>query len=169
MSPWIASAVRFSVVFVSIVGVLSGVVLLDRVVFEGAAAWILSSTTASNAAVILQLFSTDVIAVGNEIRYRTFTCRVIPECTGIDMIGLFVAAVAAFPSGWKHKLVGLALGVPALIALNLIRIVLLVQTGARWPEALEYAHLYIAPLIVLTVTLGLWLLWADRATDGART
>lgn len=160
--PWTVSATRFSVVFVGIVVALSAVALFDGRSYEGAAAWFLCSRLATLVAAIMQSFHADVVATGNEIHYGTFSCRVIPECTGIDLIGLFVAAVGAFPSSWKSKVIGLALGLPTLFALNLIRMVALVHVGSRWPSALDVAHLYVAPLIVLTATLTLWLMWAEK-------
>jgi exosortase/archaeosortase family protein len=146
---------------------LSAAALVDERMLNGAAAWALCSRMAAATTEILRLCGGDATAIGNEIRYRGFSCRIIPECTGFDVVGLFVAAVAAFPCDWKSKAVGLCAAVPALLLLNLLRIVVLVLIGARWSHALEYGHLYVAPLIVLTVTLGLWLSWAERAASHA--
>lgn len=155
-------AAKFSFSFVAIVATLSATTLVDEIVFNGAIAWALCSGSATIVAATMRGLTVDVVATGNQIRYGTFSCYVVPECTGIDFMGLFVAAVCAFPCAWESKIRCLAVGLPTLLALNIFRIAGLVAVGAHWPEALRISHLYVAPLGILTVTLWLWFTWVDK-------
>jgi len=160
---------RFVLRFFAFVFLLSVLVRLDFNYFDRAltqglthhSAWVVAST--------LSLFGADVTRRGATIVYQSSAFRIIDECTGIEVIGLFVAAVLAFPSPWRHRLVGLALGIPALLTLNLIRMVTLIVIGAGSMKALDIGHVYVWPVIVLTMALVLWLRWARIAVRDPNT
>lgn len=75
----------------------------------------------------------------------------------------------AFPSAWRHRLLGLALGIPALLLVNLVRMVTLILVGASSAKALDIGHVYVWPVIVLTMAMVIWLHWARIAVRDPRT
>ena len=54
--------------------------------------------------------------------------------------GFLTAAILASPGAMRRKVIGLAVGVPILIALNLTRLVHLFSLGVYHPEAFTLAH-----------------------------
>ncbi|MBI4516143.1 MAG: exosortase H [Deltaproteobacteria bacterium] len=158
-----ALLVRFALTFLGLVLLFSTLVQVDLLVFDGAVGGVVSNLSARLAAASLALLGADVARVDNTISYRSAAFQIVSDCTGVEVIGLFVAAVLAFPSGPRRKVSGLILGIPVLLVVNLVRMVTLIDIGARYPETLEYGHLYLWPVIILAVALAMWLSWARSA------
>lgn len=163
-----AVTLRFSLTFLALVMLFSILVSLDVYLFDGATGKLATTCVAHIAGLMLSLLDANVVTSGNLISYKSSAFEIVTDCTGIEVIELFVAAVLAFPTRWHYRLAGLGLGIPTLGVLNLIRVVTLISVGGRWPEALHYGHLYVWPAIVLAAALGMWVYWARLATDDAR-
>jgi exosortase H (IPTLxxWG-CTERM-specific) len=159
---------RFTIGFLAYVLLFSILIRVDEALFDGAAAAKLNQGVAGAASSILKLLGAAAQRDGSTIFYRSSSFQIVPECTGVEVIGLFVAGVLAFPSRWLQRGKGLLLGVPILIGLNLVRILTLVYAGSRSQKVLEYGHLYVWPVIVLVVTVGIWLDWAKKASRDER-
>ena len=106
---------------------------------------------------------------GAVINMDGFAAVVAAECTAIELILVFSAAVLVSPVSLKARLWALALGVSALCALNLVRIVSLMLVGAGFPEYFEMAHLKVGQTVMAVAALGMWLLWLRWTSDGERT
>lgn len=89
----------------------------------------------------------------------TFTAIIAPECAALDVIILFGSAVLAYPASIGARLRGLLLGVVALFALNITRIVSLMLIGIHYPDSLEDAHLLAWQTAMALAAIGLWMLW----------
>jgi exosortase H (IPTLxxWG-CTERM-specific) len=74
----------------------------------------------------------------------------------------------AFPAPWKNRLIGLAAGVVAVQALNVVRVISLFYLG-QWNLAVfEFAHLYVWQALIMLDVLIVWLIWVrtlPRADD----
>jgi exosortase/archaeosortase family protein len=80
-----------------------------------------------------------------------------------------VAAVIASPVRFARKIPGLAIGVPSLLAINLLRVVSLFYIGVHHKEIFERVHYEIwqAVFIVLAVVFwAIWVQWATRRRTG---
>ena len=106
---------------------------------------------------------------GAVINMDGFAAVVVAECTAIELILVFSAAVLVSPVSLKARLWALALGVSALCALNLVRIVSLMLVGAGFPEYFEMAHLKVGQTAMAVATLAMWLLWLRWASGSERT
>ncbi len=106
---------------------------------------------------------------GAVINMDGFAAVVVAECTAIELILVFSAAVLVSPVSLKARLWALALGVSALCALNLVRIVSLMLVGAGFPEYFEMAHLKVGQTAMAVAALAMWLLWLRWTSDGERT
>ncbi len=155
----LASAIPAALVLTALilVGQSAGITLALRRFFAAAAGWVLA------------LFGADVMVRGTEIASPAFSISVVTACTGLFVTGLFLTAVAAFPSSWRARLIGAALGVLGLSVLNIVRLVTLFCIGVRWPGMLDVAHQLVWQSVVIVAAVALWFVWAGRVTArGAR-
>jgi exosortase H (IPTLxxWG-CTERM-specific) len=121
-------------------------------------------------------FDHDVVAVGPTITQRAngFGVTILAGCNGIEAMIVLAAAILAYPASLKHRLAGLAVGIVAIQALNLVRIVSLFYIGQWNRDVFEWAHLYAWQVLIMLDALIVWLLWlralpapAPRASGAA--
>ena len=75
---------------------------------------------------------------------------------------VLLAAMLAFPAPWKHKVIGLIIGILAVQLLNILRVVSLFYLGQWNYDAFEYAHLYVWQALIMLDVLVVWLIWVRR-------
>jgi exosortase H (IPTLxxWG-CTERM-specific) len=110
----------------------------------------------------LDLLGQDVRMQGTIIRGRRFAVNIRNGCNGVEAMLIFLAAVLAFPAPWRARLLGLALGVVAIQAVNLVRVVALYLTGAYFPSWFDASHTVIWQTVVILFSVLLWIVWANR-------
>lgn len=116
---------------------------------------------ADMSAFVIMLFDKNVHAEGVIIRSleNGFAVAIAPGCDGIEAVIILVSAVLAFPSPWKHKLVGILIGFIAIQALNLVRIISLFYMG-QWSQTwFDWFHLYLWQALIVLDALAVWLIW----------
>jgi exosortase H (IPTLxxWG-CTERM-specific) len=99
---------------------------------------------------------------GTVIRGRRFAVNIRNGCNGVETMLIFLAAVLAFPASWRARLAGLALGIAAIQAVNLVRVVALFLTGAYLPRLFDTSHTVIWQTLVILVGVLVWVYWANR-------
>src|SRR5262245_49079029 len=82
--------------------------------------------TARCTASILTLLGGGADASGSLVTSRYGSVEIIYECTGIFPVVILAAAILAFPSAWRSKIIGLGLGIPIILLLNQVRLISLV-------------------------------------------
>ena len=122
----------------------------------------LLTTTARLTSVILRLCGTDAHVSGTTIMSPSFSVNVIAACSGIFAYVIFVAAVLAYPCKLKEKITGIGLGIPAIFAVNLIRMVSLFYIGTYLPQFFEVLHLLFWQALMIAVVVLFWLFWAQK-------
>lgn len=115
---------------------------------------------------VLNALGHRTVAQGTDILSSSFGISVVTSCTGLFVTGLFLVAVAAFPASWKARLVGAAIGLVGLFALNVVRLASLYYIGLHWPVAFNSMHQVVWQSLVIAAAVSLWLLWAGRASPG---
>jgi exosortase/archaeosortase family protein len=159
---------RFALAFFTLVFLFSALVRVDIDLADGmVTSWVTHGAT-TVVATLMTVLGMHVAKSGNVIHYAGSSFEVVANCTGIEIIGLFGAAVLAFPSPWLGRLKVMAIGVPVLVVLNLLRMISLIYVGARSSVALDYGHLYVWPVLLLAVALAMWLYWAGSASRDPR-
>lgn len=88
---------------------------------------------------------------------------VVPECGAIEVMAIFFAAVAAFPTRWWKRLLGLLLGLPLMYLVNIFRLSCLAVIGAldgggQW---FNFAHHYVWQAIYIIFVVAVWLAWVE--------
>jgi exosortase H (IPTLxxWG-CTERM-specific) len=70
-----------------------------------------------------------------------------------------VPPLGAFPSGWKHKLIGLGAGFVAIQVLNVLRVISLFYLGQWNMDIFNFAHTYLWQALIMLDVLAVWLIW----------
>lgn len=110
----------------------------------------------------LVLLGQDVEMRGTIIESPGFAVNIRNGCNGVETMLIFLAAVLAFPAPWKARAIGLAFGIVAIQAVNLLRVVALFYTGAYFPAWFDTSHTVVWQSLVILSGVLLWILWADR-------
>ncbi|QJR10832.1 hypothetical protein DSM104443_01902 [Usitatibacter rugosus] len=80
-------------------------------------------------------------------------------CNGVEAMLVLLAGILAYPAPWRSKAIGIAIGVVAIQALNLVRIVSLFYLGQWDAQWFVWAHLYVWQALIMLDALIVWLLW----------
>ncbi|MGH7253180.1 MAG: hypothetical protein ACREIE_05210, partial [Nitrospiraceae bacterium] len=88
-----------------------------------------------------------------------FAYEVAYSCIGFLPVVFYAAAVLAYPVRLAHRLVGVLIGLPLLLALNFIRLLHLFHIGASNRAAFTWWHEELWPGIVRLTIIGLWIAW----------
>lgn len=94
-----------------------------------------------------------------------------PNCSGADVMAMYVAMVLAYPASWRHRLAGVALGLPALAAVNIVRVGTLGWMAGVSGVAFRALHGYLWPVLLTACAalfLRLWIGNAKARSTGAR-
>ncbi len=97
---------------------------------------------------VLGLFESGIVVVGTHIDGR-FPMEIVRNCDAIEVNILFISAVLAFPATWRRRALAVALGLPALVLLNVLRICSLYAVGVHAPQLFAVAHEQIFPLLLV--------------------
>jgi exosortase/archaeosortase family protein len=108
---------------------------------------------------LIGLFDRGVTVTGTRILGR-FPLEIVFDCAALDIQLLYAVAVLVFPAPWRHKLVGLIVGVLILTAANIVRIVALYFIGAHAPGAFHTMHQEVFQLALLVLTCALFVVLA---------
>jgi exosortase H (IPTLxxWG-CTERM-specific) len=80
----------------------------------------------------------------------------------VEAVLLLAAAVIAYPSSLKLKVLGIALGFVAIQAVNLVRIITLYYMADWTPQIFEFFHLYLWQALIMLDVLVVWLVWLKQ-------
>lgn len=104
-------------------------------------------------------FSSAISLDQKQIVFGGFGVKIIDECTGIYEMLIFSAAVLAFPTSWRSRLIGIAMGNPLIYLFNVLRIAMLIVVGRFWSQAFDFMHLYFWQATMILMITSVWLLW----------
>jgi archaeosortase B (VPXXXP-CTERM-specific) len=105
-------------------------------------------------------------AHGRYLHTKICSMEIIGECTAYYPVGIFVAAVCAFPARFTRKLVGIGLGVPAVLVVNQFRLISLCYVAHWIPQHFETLHVVVWQSLIVILTVVLWLIWATTLAGG---
>lgn len=111
---------------------------------------------------ILKLFGLEVFHYGRVTGLAGQPgVEIVDGCNGISAIGLFLGFVIAFPGPWQRKVSFCITGIGIIYLVNIIRVVFLVITQAKWPAVFSFTHDYSTTGIFYAVIFLLWMVWAN--------
>jgi exosortase H (IPTLxxWG-CTERM-specific) len=110
---------------------------------------------------LMQTFDNRVVVQGSDIRngQTGYAVSIKSGCNGVEAAMILAAAILAYPAPWLKKLTGMVIGVLAIQVLNVVRIISLYYLGAWSQKALDIAHLYVWPGLIILDALVIFLLW----------
>jgi exosortase H (IPTLxxWG-CTERM-specific) len=134
---------------------------------EFVAPFILGITAASS--LLIEIFGGSVEIFGDILRspINGFAVKVDNGCSGLEAVILICAAVLAFPTTWKMRLIGVLACSAAILGVNLIRIISLFYIGQHSMEWFEWAHLYAWDILIMVdgvIAILLWIRYAIPRT-----
>ncbi|GMU92764.1 MAG: hypothetical protein AMXMBFR4_18220 [Candidatus Hydrogenedentota bacterium] len=102
-------------------------------------------------------------ATSPDLPERRFSFNLVPDCGALPSMSIFLAAMVAFPTTIRKRLIGLAIGLPILYAINVMRLACLALIGAWFDnaEVFEFAHVYVWQTIYIVVVVLVWMLWVE--------
>lgn len=111
-------------------------------------------------------FDPSVSCKENYLLYEGTKALVVVEgCDGVTFIVLILAAVLPFPASWRDKLFGLALLIPAVLAINWLRLVILAAVKFYTPRGFDFVHVYLFQPAMIAFTLIIFFLWIVSPND----
>lgn len=105
----------------------------------------------------------------NIIHLRNDTWNVTSECTAVNAVFLFVSFIVAYSSTFRSKGLGLATGIPLILAVNILRLVVLGWVTEYWPAHAHFFHDYIWETIFLFFIIALWFIWINSVVSREKT
>ncbi|WP_326541233.1 exosortase H [Pseudorhodoferax sp.] len=153
---------RFLFVFIALQLLLFGVELLQPV--QQHLVLPLTSAIAWTCVQLVSWIDPSVTAYGKVLMNAQsgFGVSIEPGCNGVEACIVLVAAMLAFPARWPHRLLGIAVGIAAIQAFNLVRIVSLFYLGQWNMEWFRFAHEYLWQALIMLDALFVFMLWARR-------
>lgn len=110
---------------------------------------------------LIQFFDAKVIFRGVEIinSGNGFAVSIQAGCNGVEASLVLIAAILAFPSSWRAKLLGIVIGFLSVQILNILRIISLFYLGQWNYDVFNWAHLYIWQALIMLDVLIVFLVW----------
>jgi archaeosortase B (VPXXXP-CTERM-specific) len=154
------SIIRFCLIFLGLLIVLTTTFPFLSDTFNPQLGWLMA-TTADITGFFLKLTGLAVRVSGRVVSLPNFTVEVVGECTGLYEMLIFLAAMIAYPSGWKKKLLGAVLGIPFLYSVNIVRMVFITVVGNWSPQTFDFLHLYFWQVAMILIIVSAWVLWIE--------
>lgn len=153
---------RFFIVFIGLQLLLFGLELLQPV--QQHVVLPVTAGIAHLCALLMSWLDPSVAAQGKIILnpQTGFGVSIEPGCNGIEACIVLVAAMLAFPAQWRHRLLGIAVGIAAVQAFNVVRIVSLFYLGQWSMDWFRFAHEYLWQALIMLDVLFVFMLWARR-------
>ena len=104
----------------------------------------------------------DVQSVGRVVRPAGAAgVEIANGCNGLTTIGLFLGFVVAYPGLWWRRLLFIPLGIFAIYATNVFRIVIMLLAQMYYPPAFDPLHGFGLTTIFYVAVFSLWVVWVN--------
>ena len=110
----------------------------------------------------IRLVGVPAASSGGVVSLSGFAVEIKNNCNAVYEVGLYAAAVWAYPASWRERLVGTLVGAAVLYAVNFLRILTLLTVGLVYRSWFEATHLYAWQAIFLLVVGACWIAWVSR-------
>ncbi|MDY6773832.1 MAG: archaeosortase/exosortase family protein [Candidatus Nanohaloarchaea archaeon] len=120
------------------------------------------------SASILQLLGIKATSSGTFVEVGNLLLDVTRDSTGWKSVAVLAALVFASPLEVGEKLKGVLVGVPLILAVNVLRIVSMVYAVTVWGVEYEFLHLFLWRWGLTGAVILLWASWIHFSGSGFR-
>lgn len=118
---------------------------------------------------VIQILGIDVGQNGTVIfRPYVFAYEINYRCIGVLPVSALAIALIVSPVGFGAKLIGMAIGVPLVLVLNVVRLVHLFELGVNHPDYFWLAHRVLWEAAMLGSVLLIWVVWMRWSSGAVR-
>jgi exosortase/archaeosortase family protein len=107
----------------------------------------------------------EIFRINTILGSGSFEVDVSPACSGAVPMTIYLSAVFAYPTSWRARWIGAALGVAIIHLVNLGRVSALFLIGLYYHAIFHETHVYVAQALVVCVAVAVWVYWASRFAD----
>jgi exosortase H (IPTLxxWG-CTERM-specific) len=117
------------------------------------------------AAGLLSIFESGVVAAGTVMRSSRFALDVRNGCNGVEAVILLTAAIFAFPSTLRSRLIGVSVASVAIELLNLVRLSSLFWLGEHYRKIFDFFHIAVWQSLVILAAISIFILWSWKFAE----
>jgi len=132
--------------------------------------WTIMAVT-REVAYFLELLGYNFTMSGSSLTFHTAhggeNLVVVSECTGLYTTIIYLSIIGAYPARIGEKLIGVAIGVPAIHALNLVRMVFISLVLYHRRELFDFFHGYLWQVGFVIFMLLLVIVWMSKIVKPA--
>ena len=99
---------------------------------------------------------------GTTLAFLGTAQEITPNCLGLAVIAAYAAAVLGTPATWRSRARALVVGLVAISAVNVVRLLALGGLLTASVAAYQFAHIAVWGALAPLFLLGVWGLWAVR-------
>lgn len=159
--------IKFCIIFLGLLILLTTTFPFLSDEFNPQLTWLMV-VTADVTGFFLKLFGLTIRVSGRIVSMPNFAIEVVGECTGLYEMLIFLAAMIAYPAGWKKKLIGAGLGIPLLYVINIVRMVFICLVGNWSPGTFDFMHMYFWQVAMILIIVSVWVLWIEKVVHYER-
>ncbi|MCP3977964.1 MAG: exosortase H [bacterium] len=148
---------RFLLVFLPLVTALL-VALAEPVVFETFREPF-CTRLASICAAALGVVGVQTSLSGTLLSVGGIHVEIVRQCDGLQALAILVSAIAAFPATLKSRAIGLLLAIPLVLAINVLRIGVLVLLGLVSKDLFQMIHVYVFQVALIGAVAAIFIGW----------
>jgi len=112
------------------------------------------------SSLLLNLFGSETWTSGTRLLSSDYGIDVVYGCNGAFATAILLSGIIAYPAGAKAKLLGFAMGIPAVFLLNQLRVTSLFLLGRSHPGIFDEVHVYVWQPIIIIFAIFVWDFWA---------
>jgi archaeosortase B (VPXXXP-CTERM-specific) len=128
----------------------------------------INTANAALASLLLDMAGASPVRSGATLSLAGGGMQIVSECSGVYVAILFAAAVLAFPTTWAARARGLALGLPLLFLVNVLRLFTLGLVLEHRASLLPLVHEYLWQVLFVLLVAALYVVWIERIVPRER-
>jgi archaeosortase B (VPXXXP-CTERM-specific) len=113
------------------------------------------------------LFGANATVVGTVIKSPHAALEINHECTAVFVLLVYGAFVLAYPAPWAQRASGVGIGIGALTAINIARLIVLTVIASKYPDWFGYFHEYFFQGLFIALLAVLALDWTEQVRRAA--
>jgi len=129
---------------------------------------VLCPWTAGQVSFVLRLLGIESSVSGCVLTFGSKAVTIVMECTALQVAMIYAALVLSYPSSMRAKLVGLGLGLPLILAVNIVRLLVICFVLAWKPKYFEMMHIYVWQVVFIVIVIAMAAVWIEKVVHRER-